>query len=234
VIRRHLWLLALLALTGIASFNTIQYIGLQHTLAMNGLLIGSASPLIIALWTLVLFGERLTGVQAAGLALSLAGVLSIITRGELADLAGLAFNQGDVWLVGGAVIYAFYSAYLRRRPPIHPISFLAVIIGIGALLIVPFAVWEASTGYVIRSTPLTWGSFLFVATVPSLLAFVCFNRGIELIGANRAGPFFHLVPAIGAVLAVLLLGEEPALYHAAGFALILSGIALTQRRGRAA
>lgn len=231
-IRRNGWLLIMMGLTGVACFNTMQYIGLQYSFAMNGLVIGSAAPLLIAFWSLVLFRDRLTWAQLAGLALSLAGVLSVISRGDPERLAALTLNRGDVWMVAASVIYAFYAATLRLRPPLDPFSFLAVIICIGAFIILPFAIWEASTGYVMRSTPLTWASFAFVATVPSLLAYICFNRGVELLGANRAGPFFHLVPAIGAVMAIGLLGEEPRPYHALGLGLIVVGIVLAQRERR--
>jgi drug/metabolite transporter (DMT)-like permease len=234
VIRRHLWMMAVFAMTGIVGHNTFLFVGLQYTEAINGALISSAGPLIVAFWTLVLFGDRLTAFQSAGIAVSLTGVFAIVARGDLANLTALRLNIGDVWLVGASTIYGLYTATLRRRPQIHPLSFMGVVVFLATVFLLPLAVWEESTGYVMRSTTLTFLAIGFAAIVPSLLAYVCYNRAIEMLGANRAGPFFHLVPAIGTVLAIVLLGEEPRLYHAAGLGLIATGIVLSQRRRRAA
>ena len=75
----------------------------------------------------------------------------------------------------------------------------------------------------------------YVALFPSLLAYLCFNRGVELIGANRAGQSVHLMPVFGSVLAVVFLDEMFQAFHAVGFALIGAGILLatigSRRRG---
>jgi drug/metabolite transporter (DMT)-like permease len=229
-IRRHAGVMALLAFTGFSIYNVIAYYALQYTTAINGLLLQSAGPLYVALWSFLLFGERLKARQAAGICLSLAGVVVIVCHGSLTVLLGIALNRGDAWLLGAIVIYAFYMAVLRQRPSIHPLSFLAVGMGLGALLIAPAMAWELALGKPFLLDTVSVASIVFVCVFPSLLGYLFVNRGVELIGANRAAPFIHLVPVFGSVMAVAFLGERFELYHAVGYALVLAGITVATRK----
>jgi drug/metabolite transporter (DMT)-like permease len=229
VIRRRLPILLLLSLTGVTLYNTLAYAALQETAALNGLLMQSVMPLMIAAWSLFLYRDRLTRFQFAGILCSLAGVVAIVTRGDPAVLLSLTVNRGDAVMVGAVAIYALYSALLKSRPAIHPLSFLTVLIGLGGLMLAPAFAWEISTGYVFQPDGLTVATIVFVILFPSLIAYVTFNRGVELIGPNRAGPFFHLIPVFGSAMAIAFLGEAPAWYHGVGYALVLGGVALAQR-----
>ena len=178
VIRSHVGLMTLLALTGFSAYNTMAYIGLQYTSAINGLLLQSIAPLFVALWAFALFGERVTPRQAGGVLVSLTGVVVIICRGSLDVLLGIAFNRGDVWFLVALVIYAFYTAVLRKRPPMHPLSFLAVGMGWGAVLLMPFLAWEicerphhgARRGRRSRPSPMSASSRRCSATCSSIAA----------------------------------------------------------------
>ncbi len=230
LIRKHAGMLALLALTGFSAFNTMAYYGLQYTSAINGLLLQSVGPLFVALWTFALFGDRLTLRQAIGICISLTGVVIIVCRGSLTVLLGIAFNQGDLWFIVALLIYGFYTAWLRKRPPIHPVSFLAVGMGWGALLLLPAVAVEIATGHTMILDGETLLSFAYVCIFPSLLGYLFLNRGIELIGPNRAAPFMHLVPVFGSVMAVLLLGERFEIYQGVGYVLVFAGITIATRR----
>ena len=229
-IRRHWVLMIVLSLTGFSAFNTMAYYGLQYTTAINGLLLQSIGPLFVALWTFALFRDRLTPRQAGGICVSLTGVLVIICRGSFAVLTHIAFNRGDLWFLIALAIYGFYTAWLRKRPPMHPLSFLAVGMGLGGLFLIPLVAWELASGKRIVLDAVTFASFAYVCVFPSLLGYLCLNRGIELIGANRAAPFMHLVPVFGSVLAIVLLGERFELFHAIGYALVFTGITIATRR----
>jgi drug/metabolite transporter (DMT)-like permease len=230
VIRKHAAIITLLAFTGFSIYNVIAYYALQYTTAINGLLLQSAAPLYVALWSFALFGERLKLRQAGGICLSLAGVLTIVCHGSLAVLFGIGLNRGDVWLLAAIVIYAFYSVAFRKRPPIHPLSLLAACMGLGALLLAPAMAWELLSGAPFVLDRVSVASIVFVCLFPSLLGGLLFNRGVELIGANRAAPFIHLVPVFGSVMAVAFLGERFELYHAVGYALVLAGITVAARK----
>ena len=148
---------------------------------------------------------------------------------SVAILLGIAFNRGDVWFVIALLIYAFYTAMLRKRPVMHPLSFLAVGMGGGALMLVPAVVFEFASGRTFVLDTESIASFAFICIFPSLLGYLFLNRGIELIGANRAAPFMHLIPVFGSVLAIMLLGEHFMLYHAIGYALVFAGITIATR-----
>lgn len=230
LVRKHAGLMALLALTGFSVYNTLSYYGLQYTTAINGLLLQSVAPLFVAMWSFVIFRERLTMRQAGGICVSLCGVMVIVCHGSLAILLAIAFNRGDVSFLVALVVYGFYAAYLRKRPAIHPFSFLAVGMGGGAFFLIPAMVWELASGRTVALDAESFLSFAFVCIFPSLLGYLFLNRGIELIGANRAAPFIHLVPVFGSVLAIVLLGEQFRLYHAVGYGLVFTGITVATRR----
>jgi drug/metabolite transporter (DMT)-like permease len=229
MIRKHAGTMALLSFTGFSVYNTLAYWGLQYTTAINGLLLQSVAPLFVAMWTFVLFGDRLTLRQACGICVSLSGVLVIVCHGSLAVLLGTQFNRGDVCFVVALLVYGFYAAYLRKRPPIHPFSFLTAAMGAGAVFLIPAVVWEIARDRIVVLDTESVASFAFVCLFPSLLGYLFLNRGIELIGANRAAPFIHLVPVFGSALAILLLGERFELFHAVGYGLVFAGITVATR-----
>ncbi|QTL02988.1 DMT family transporter [Aquabacter sp. L1I39] len=232
VIRRSLPALVMLAAAGIASYNALSYYGLQYTEALHGVLLQSVSPLLIAVWSLMLFKDRITRGQGIGILVSFVGVIIIISRGDLDVLVHLQPNVGDLWILFALVIYALYAAILRLRPPMRQLSFLATIMALGSLMLMPFALWEAAAGHHLIWDSLTIWTLLFVMTGPSLVAYLFFNRGVELVGANRAAPFFHLMPVFGSVLAVLFLGEAFEWYHGLGYALVLAGIFTATRSAK--
>jgi drug/metabolite transporter (DMT)-like permease len=229
-IRANAARLALIAFTGFSVYNTMAYYGLQYTTAINGLLLQSMAPLFVAIWTFALFGDRLTLRQACGIAVSLTGVVVIVCHGSLDVLLGIDFNRGDISFVLALVVYGFYAAYLRRRPAIHPFSFLAVGMGLGAVFLFPGAVWEIARGRTVVFDAESFLSFAFICIFPSLFGYMFLNRGVELIGANRAAPFIHLVPVFGSVMAIVLLHESFELYHAIGYALVFAGITVAAKK----
>ncbi len=223
-----------LSATGFALNNALSYWALQYTQALNALLIQSSGPLFVALWSLALFGVRLTFAQLAGIAISLAGVLTIILNGDWLALATIRFNKGDIMLAGALASFGLYSALMPRRPVTHPLSLITFTTGCGALLLLPFAVWEYSTGFTLKFDTVTIATMIYVVAFPSALSYLFFNRGIALIGPNRAAPFFHLMPVFGSAMAILLLGEQPQLFHLIGYGLVLAGIVIASRQGSAA
>jgi drug/metabolite transporter (DMT)-like permease len=233
-LRARLPLLMMLSATGFSLNIALSNWGLQYTEALNALLIQSSAPLFVAMWSLALFGVRLTGAQLAGIAISLAGVLTIILRGDFGALADIQFNKGDVMVAGALVAFGLYSALMSRRPKAHQLSLISFTSGCGALFLVPFSILEYASGITLKFDALTAGTLVYVMIFPSALAYLFFNRGIALIGPNRAAPFFHLVPVFGSAMAILLLGEEPRLFHLVGYVLVLAGVVIASRQASAA
>ena len=132
-------------------------------------------------------------------------------------------------MMGAVILYALYSALLRQRPAIHPLSFLIYTFGLGILFLLPLYVWELSGSQTITLTHDVVLSILYVALFPSIVAYFCWNRGVEVIGANRAGLFINLIPVFASVLAILFLGETLQGFHIIGMALIFGGMILFNR-----
>ena len=229
-IRARLGTMIVLSVTGIGAFNTLQYWALEHTQALNTLLLQSAGPLFVAIWSLILLGVRLTLAQAGGIVLSLTGVLVILLHGDLTALTSIEFNKGDVIFTAALVIFGFYSVLTLRRPKIHGLSFVGFTFGCGAACLIPLLIWELLTRPVMALDATNLLSLFYVAVFPSTVAYLCFNRGVHLIGANRAAPFFHVVPVFGSVMAIAFLGERPQAFHIIGFALVLTGVFVASRR----
>ncbi|MGQ9369808.1 DMT family transporter [Azospirillum sp. ST 5-10] len=229
-LRRHWPVVAVLSALGIACFNTFAYIGLADTTALNAVMMQSAMPVLIVAFSFVFFREPVTPLQALGVAVSLAGTFTLIARGDPATLAALHFNRGDLWIGAAVLAYAAYTALLRRRPATHPLSFLVATFLLGAAMLLPFYLAESLGGRPMAVDAVSLGSVVYVAVFPSILAYLCFNRSVALIGANRTGLSIHLMPVFGSLLAIAFLGERPHWFHGAGIALIAGGIVLATRR----
>jgi drug/metabolite transporter (DMT)-like permease len=230
VIRAHWLLLLFLVVSGGALFSALQYIGLQYTSALNVSVFNSLVPVFIVAAGALLFRDRITPVQGLGLTTSLAGVLVIISRLDAGALMGLQFNGGDIVIVFNMAAWAVYSCYLRQRPRMHWLSFMFVMAAGSTACTLPFFVWEHLSGFTLQPTALTAFAIVYVAIFPSVVALASWNRGVELLGANRAGPFLHFIPLYSAVLAYALLGEELRAYHLLGFLLILVGVYFAARK----
>jgi len=229
-IRSKFGLMILLSATGIGAFNTMQYWSLEHTQAINTLLLQPTTPLFVAMWSLVLVGVRLTLAQAAGILLSLVGVLIIMTHGDLLSLKNIDFNRGDLIFVLALFIFGFYSVLMPRRPPMHSLSFVGFTFGCGAACMIPLFIREVATEPFMAINTANVLTLLYVAVFPSTIAYLCFNRGVQIIGPNRAAPFFHLVPVFGTIMSIIFLGERPQLFHFIGFALVLTGVFVASRK----
>ncbi len=228
-IRGKLGTMVALSFTGIGIFNTLQYWALEYTQALNTLLLQSAAPLIVAVWSLILLRVHLTLAQGSGVLLSLVGVLAILLHGDLSTLSNIRFNKGDVIFLVALVIFGFYSVLTLKRPAIHGLSFVAFTFGCGAACLIPPLIWELMTRPAMQIDTANLLTLFYVSVFPSAVAYLCFNRGVQLIGANRAAPFFHVVPVFGSVMAFVFLGERPQLFHLIGCALVLAGVFIASR-----
>jgi drug/metabolite transporter (DMT)-like permease len=231
VVRANWFTLALLGGLGATLFNTMIYVGLQYTAVTNGVLFNSVTPILIILMSWLAFREPLGARQAMGVVLSLAGVTVIVARGEPQMLAALKFNRGDLWLISAMFLWALYTIVLRRRPPgLSAIGFLAAMLLLGLPVLLPFYLWELFTrgGGFALSVPAV-AALAYYGTLPSIVAYLFWNRSVAQIGPNKTGLFVHLMPVFGALLSVIFLGERLYAYHFVGAAMIFGGIWLNTR-----
>jgi len=231
VIRRRWPLLVFLAVTGVVAFQGLVYLGLESTTAINAVLINAAAPAFIVVVSWALEREKAGARQIAGMVLSFAGVLVIVCQGETARLAQLEFHSGDAWILLAMPVWGIYSVLLKRCPAeIRGVAFTLTITLIGVAILAPLYLATGPRG------PLRWPtqsealSVLYVGLAASVGAFLAWNRGVAVVGANAAGFTLPLLPAFGALLAMLFLGESFRAFHAAGFATILAGVLLATWR----
>lgn len=216
----------LLGLLGIASFNTLLYTAAHTTTAINISLTQSIMPAIIVLISFILFGDRITLRQGVAIALCAIGASYIIIRGDIHRLADLEFVIGDLLMLLAIILYAIYTVLLRKRPNIHPLSFLTATFTVGVVSLLPPYLWEMQSAPPLVLSQSVILSLIYVAFFPSILAYLCWNRGTYEIGANRAGLYINLLPLFTALLAVFFLEERFQTYHIAGIFLIFSGLLL--------
>lgn len=231
LVRRNLGILALLSLLLVVGGNAILFLSLQFTFAINAGVINSVEPVIIIAAAWILFRDPVTPRQCVGIAVSLTGVLVLVARADLATLLAMDFNKGDVLVFGAYVSWGIYAAMLRRAPrELDPRVVLFAMLAVGSLILLPMYLFETIA---VRPTVPNWTtvvSAVWLALFSSVLAVLMWNRAIVALGAGRAGVFIHLIPAFTVLLAIVVLGESFRPYHAAGVALIVTGIYLSSRR----
>jgi len=232
-VRRHWKPMLLLGVIGVGTHNALAYLGLNYTTATNGVILNSFIPVMIITLSWAFLGERLTALQSLGVAVSLAGVLTILSGGSLAELLAFRLNGGDLLIILSMAMWSVYTICLRWRPSgLGMLTFLFVLMVVGDLAVLPLFVAELTFGRHMAVTPANIAALVAVALFSSVLAYIFWNRGVELVGANVAGLFVHLMPVFGVVLAWMFLGERLAPFHVAGIGLILTGIFVTSRYGR--
>lgn len=235
--RRYLairWQLLLISAIGVGAFNTLIYTGLTTTTATNALLLNSFIPILIVLFGALFYRHPLSLQQGIALLTSFSGVLIIVSQGQWQRLSSLGFSQGDLIIFSAMVCWALYTLWLRRIPAdIDRIGLMGMQILIGVILLFPLFTWEYLSGQTIRHLDgEIVAAFAYVGIFPSVLAYLLYNLGVDRAGAARAGLFIHLMPAFGAMLSVLFLGEQLHLYQVFGIGAIFAGIILASRRPR--
>jgi drug/metabolite transporter (DMT)-like permease len=230
IVRRSWRITLLLSFLGITLFNTLLYTALRFTTAVNGTLLQSAMPVFVVAYSYFFFRDGMTPRQIVGLLLSLVGAVVIVAQGSVQVLTTFTFNIGDILVVIAIVTYAAYTALLRLRPPVHALTFLIVTFAMGTVMLLPLYLWEMGQGLFVPLDLTTVWAIAYVAVFPSIVSYLFYNYGVGQVGANRAGVFIHLNPAIASILAVGLLGESFQWFHPVGFGLILLGIMLVAQR----
>jgi len=234
---RHLPIMLLLGGIGQGGFNLCLYYALNHISAINASIEQAAMPVLIMLFNFLLLRQRVLALQIIGLLVTLVGVLVTVTHGDVMRFFAGDLNHGDLIMLLGSVFYAAYTFGLRWRPPVRWICFLIAMSLGGFLFTLPFALWEASARFsqssqdalLLMPSLSAWLVLGFIVVFPTLVGQLCYAKGVDLIGANRAGLFINLVPVFGSILAVLVLAEYFRWYHAMGLALVLFGIALAEQ-----
>lgn len=229
---RGKWLLvAAISALGVGCYNSLQYLALQTSTAVNATLIGASAPVVNLMIGAAFLASPVARGQWLGALLSMVGVLIVLARGDAGNLARMQFDRGDLIMLLATLTWSVYTWLLRtRRPRLAAAPFLAVQIGLGTLMIFPFAVLEYLwTGATAAATPSNAAALAYVVLFPSLVAYFCWDRGVARAGAILPMYFVNLTPVFAGLLSYLVLDDEIGLYHLLGFVLIIAGIHLAGR-----
>jgi drug/metabolite transporter (DMT)-like permease len=220
---------AIMGAVGFTSFNAIYYVAAHSTTAVNMGIIQGAMPMFVFLFAFVVFRTPVGFLQIVGAIATMSGVAVVASAGSFARLAAFAFAWGDVLIVVACILYSGYTVALRNRPPVSALAMFAALAGSAFVVSLPLVAAEAAMGGLSWPTPLGWLIVFLVAIFPSVIAQICFIKGVELIGPGRAGVFVNLVPVFASIFAVVILSEAFRSYHMTALFLVLGGIWLSER-----
>ena len=230
-ILENIKIILVLGITSITIFNSIVYYSLNFTQVISGVLMISTIPVMIIFFSWVFKIEKTNTYQILGVIFSLLGVTTIVTKGDIDILINLNFNKGDLWMVVAMFSWAIYSALLRKKKfDLSQASLLEVIISAGLILLLPAYLTEKALGYELNVNLPFILTLSYVVLFPGLASFICWIKGIAIIGPNRSGIFLHLMPIFSTVLAILIFKEKFMDFHLYGATFIIGGIFLSSRK----
>ncbi len=228
---QNIKLILILGITSITIFNSIVYYSLNFTQVISGVLMISTIPVMIIFFSWIFKIERTNIYQILGVIFSLLGVAVIVTKADINILINLNFNKGDLWMVVAMFSWAMYSALLRKKTiELSKISLLQVIISAGLILLLPAYLIEMALGFKLNVNLPFILTLSYVVLFPGLASFICWIKGIALIGSNRSGIFLHLMPIFSTVLAIIIFNEKFMNFHLFGAAFIVGGIILSSKK----
>jgi len=221
----------ILGITSITLFNSIVYYSLQFTQVISGVLMISTIPVMIIFFSSLLKIEKTNSFQIMGVIFSMIGVIVIVTQLNEEKIKELSFNKGDLSIIIAMLSWALYSALLKKKKlELSQISLLQVIISSGLIFLFPIYIVEMYQGRLVSLELPFILTLIYVVLFPGLASFICWIKGIGLIGANRSGIFLHLMPIFSTILAILIFDEKFMIFHLIGAIFIISGIILSSRK----
>lgn len=229
----HWKIILVLGILGVTIFSTFIYVALHSTTVTNSVLVNATNPIFIVVFSWISSKDRISPLQIAGIMLSLIGLLWIISKGNPSFLKTLHFARGDLWTLAAAACWALYTVLLRQYPGrTDSIAFLTALFIAGLIFLAPLYIWESVNGYPVRLNGASISGALYLGVFPSIFAYIFWNKGVQAVGANKAGVFAYLIPVFSIVLAFFIFDERFKPYHPPGILLITLGIFLTTYFGK--
>ena len=200
----------LMGLFGFSVYNTLIYTAGHHATAINMALFGSTvNPIVAALLGAWLVNEKLHWKNISGILLCVIGTLYLLTKGDFHNILSFQFGQGDLWMIAAGICFGSYNVFVKKKPTgISNNSFLLCLFMIGALLLIPGALYEMKfVQPVVYNTNLLW-VVLYIGIGNSTISYLIWNNAIQKIGAGKASLFLTLGPILSSLEAVVFLKEN--------------------------
>nr|WP_285289077.1 DMT family transporter [Bacillus sp. ISL-47] len=229
ILWQHKPVLLLLAVTGVAGYNTIIYFALQYTTSINASVVNSTTPLFIAIFAIFILKEKLSFQQITGIILSVIGISFIISRGSIDSFLSWSINTGDLFVLTAVFLWALYSVIGKKYSGILPaLSTFYVTSFLGILILAPLSLIEYRlSGIGPAFSAFSVGILLYVGFMASIVAFLSWNYGVSIIGASKAGVFLNLLPVFATAFAVLFTAESLYHYQVIGGVIVIFGVLLS-------
>ena len=224
---KNIFLMILLSILGITIFNSFTYISLRTTFVINSSLMASITPVLIIFFSWLIFKTKTNSIQFLGIFLSLFGALCIILKGNIYNLFNLHLIPGDIWMFIAVFCWGLYSVLLKKiDKKLSQLATLEILIFIGLIFIFPFYILESLNEGFYPKKNIDFYMIFYVSIFAGIISFFFWNKGVLLIGANKAGFFLHLIPVFSSIWAVFFLKEIFSLFHIIGVIFIIIGIVL--------
>jgi len=232
LLKKQPGMIFLIILTGPTLFNTLVYLGLTATTVINSLLIISTTPMLIILLNKLLYKAQTNIFQMIGIFISLIGVCYVIAKGSFQNIFDSEFYFGDLFILLAVTSWALYSIFLKKNETgVSGFSFLYLSFVFTVILLFPVYLYDIFIQdnfiNIDQKTLLVIG---YTGIFPSIISYMCWNTGVALIGPNKSGPFLHLMPIFGGILAFLVFRETLEIYHYAGILSVIVGIIITNKK----
>ncbi len=230
-IKKNWLVISFMGIITISTFNSVVYFALTYTQVINAVLVLAAIPAVTIVISAILKVDRTNIFQLFGLLLSIMGICSIITNADINKIINLNFNKGDLWMLICVFSWSIYSTLLKKHNfKISQFALIQLMVSIGIIFLIPQFIYERSVGLEINFNKAFFIILFYVVIFPALAAYYCWQKGIEIVGPNRATMFIQLMPLLSAVLAIIIFQEKFEVYHFIGASFILFGIYLSNRR----
>jgi drug/metabolite transporter (DMT)-like permease len=230
-IKKNFLVIGFMGIITISTFNSVVYFALNYTQVINAVLVLAAIPALTIILSSLMKIEKTNLFQIFGLFLSIAGIGAIISNGELKRVISLNFNKGDLWMLVCVFSWALYSTLLKKHQlKISQFSLIQLMVSVGILFLIPQYFYEQSIGLDVNFNKAFFLILFYVVIFPAIAAYYCWQKGVEIIGPNRATMFIQLMPLFSAVMAIIIFNEKFELYHFAGAIFIVLGIYLSNKK----
>ena len=232
-IKKNILVIGFMGIITISTFNSVVYFALNYTQVINAVLVLAAIPVLTIILSSLMKIEKTNLFQIFGLILSVVGIGAIISNGELQRIVSLNFNKGDLWMLVCVLSWALYSTLLKKyQLKISQFSLIQLMVSIGILFLIPQYLYEQTIGLSVNFNKAFFLILFYVVVFPAIAAYYCWQKGVEIIGPNRATMFIQLMPLFSAVMAIIIFNEKFQLYHLTGAVFIVSGIYLSNKKNQ--
>ena len=230
-IKKNLLAIAFMGVITISTFNSVVYFALNYTQVINAVLVLAIIPAVTIVLSALMKVEKSNIFQIFGLILSIIGVGSIISNGDVQRIVSLSFNNGDLWMLVCVLSWALYSTLLKKNKfKLSQFSLIQIMVSVGVIFLIPQYFYEQSIGLELNFNKAFFLILFYVVVFPAIVAYYCWQKGIEIIGPNRATMFIQLMPLFSAIMAIIIFKEKFELYHFVGATFIVSGIYLSNKK----